>query len=94
MKIKKEKNLPATWSNVIANKKFGTVITESGGGYTWYKNCRLNRITSWHNSGSTSIPSEIIYLKDIENGKSWTMTAMPMPDNEKGLVTWTKPYAR
>ena len=94
MKIKKEKNLPATWSNVIANKKFGTVITESGGGYTWYKNCRLNRITSWHNSGSTSIPSEIIYLKDIENGKSWTMTAMPMPDNKNYNIIYGFGYAK
>ena len=43
IKINKENKLPTTWSHVIANDKFGTVVTESGGGYTWYKNSRLNR---------------------------------------------------
>ena len=55
----------------MANDRFGTVVTESGGGYTWYKNSRLNRVTSWHNSSTVNIPSEIIYLKDEENGRIW-----------------------
>ena len=55
----------------MANEKFGTLVTENMGGYTWYKNCRLNRITSWENQPSFDIPSEIIYLKDEENGAKW-----------------------
>lgn len=38
---------PAPWSNVLANESFGTLVTENGGGYTWYKNSRLLRITPW-----------------------------------------------
>src|SRR5690606_33288678 len=30
---------PAPWSNVLANPQFGTLITESGGSYTWSENC-------------------------------------------------------
>ena len=82
IKINEENKLPTTWSHIMANQKFGTVVTESGGGYTWYKNSRLNRITSWHNSSSTNIPSEIIYFKDEENGKIWTPTAMPIQDGK------------
>jgi cellobiose phosphorylase len=26
---------PAPWVNVIANPQFGTVVSESGGAYTW-----------------------------------------------------------
>ncbi len=32
---------------IIANAKFGTVVTENIGGYTWYKNSRLNRLSAW-----------------------------------------------
>jgi len=94
IKINKENKLPATWSNIMANNKFGTVVTESGGGYTWYKNSRLNRVTSWHNSSSTNIPSEIIYLKDVENGRIWTPTAMSMPDNKNYNVIYGFGYTK
>ena len=82
IRVNKENKLPTTWSHIIANEKFGSVVTESGGGYTWHKNSRLNRITSWQNSACSNIPSEIIYLKDEENGRIWTPTAMPMPDDK------------
>lgn len=94
IKINKENKLPTTWSNIMANDKFGTVVTESGGGYTWYKNSRLNRVTSWHNSSSTNIPSEIIYLKDEENGRIWTPTAMPMADDKNYNVVYGFGYTK
>ena len=94
IRINKENKLPTTWSHIMANNKFGTVVTESGGGYTWYKNSRLNRVTSWHNSACTNIPSEIIYLKDEENGRIWTPTAMPMPDDKNYNVIYGFGYAK
>ena len=53
----------------MANEKFGTVVTENMGGYTWYKNSRLNRVSCWHNNASLDIPSEVIYIKDSETKK-------------------------
>ena len=94
IRVNKENKLPTTWSHIIANDKFGTVLTESGGGYTWYKNSRLNRVTSWHNSASVNIPSEIIYIKDEENGRIWTPTAMPMPDDKNYNVIYGFGYAK
>ena len=58
--------MPTTWSHIIANEKFGSVVTESGGGYTWYKNSRLNRISNWSNRAFLDDPSEIIYLEDYK----------------------------
>ena len=66
IKTSKENRLPTVWSHIMANEKFGTLVTENMGGYTWYKNSRLNRITSWENQPNFDIPSEIIYIKDIE----------------------------
>ena len=73
MRTNKNMKLPTLWSFVLANKNFGTIVTENMGGYTWYKNSRLNRITAWHNHANLDIPSEIIYLKNIESGKTWSI---------------------
>lgn len=82
IRTSKDAKLPTTWSNVLANKKFGTVITNNMGGFTYSKNSRLNRITSWVNRPGCDIPSEIIYLKDLDFGKVWTLNSNVMPDDE------------
>jgi len=43
------KNTPAPWTNVIANKTFGTIITNNGCGYTYAYNSGEYKITSWTN---------------------------------------------
>lgn len=88
IKVNKENRLPTAWSNIMANEKFGTIVTENMGGYSWYKNSRLNRVTSWENNLSYDIPSEIIYLKDTENQKSWSLGLNPMPDNKNYNVKY------
>ena len=70
IKQNRENKLPTVWSNVLANEKFGSVVTNNLGGFTYSKNSRLNRITSWANMPSNDIPSEIIYIKDLENRKT------------------------
>ena len=42
-----ERPTPAPWSNVLANESFGTLVTETGGGYTFCGNSRLMRLTPW-----------------------------------------------
>lgn len=93
LKVNKENNLPTTWSHIIANEKFGTVVTEGLGGYTWNKNSRLNRITAWNNNPSQDIPSEIIYLKDTQTGKYWSLGARPCPDNNEYYIKYGFGYA-
>ena len=90
----KNNRIPTVWSHVLANEKFGTVITENMGGYTWYKNSRLNRLTSWHNKAFLDIPSEIIYMQDLSNGFTWSLGANPMPSKEKYNVIYGFGYAK
>ena len=90
----KNSRIPTVWSNILANEKFGTVVTENLGGYTWYKNSRLNRITSWNNYPSLDIPSEIIYLKEPEEGKVWSLGSNPMPDDKNYNVIYGLGYAK
>lgn len=78
----KELKLPTTWSNVLANKNFGTIVTNNMGGFTYSKNSRLNRISGWANTPGNDIPSEIIYLRDLDKGNVWTLNANVIPDKE------------
>ncbi len=94
IRVQKENRLPTVWSHILANKKFGTVITENMGGYTWYKNSRLNRVTSWENNPSFDIPSEIIYLKDMESKKAWSLGLNPMPDSKNYNVIYGFGYCK
>ena len=93
IRVNKENRLPTVWCNILANEKFGTVVTENMGGYTWFKNSRLNRVTAWDNNPSLDIPSEIIYVKE-ENGKAWSLGLNPMPDNKNYNVIYGFGYVK
>ena len=91
--ISEDHRLPTVWSHIMANRKFGTVITENMGGYSWYKNSRLNRISSWQNSPGHDIPSEVIYLKE-EHAKAWSLGLNPMPEEGAYQITYGFGYAK
>ena len=94
IKVNKRERLPTAWSHILANEKFGSIVTENMGGYTWYKNSRLNRVSSWENNPSYDIPSEIIYLKNMENKKAWSLGLNPMPDNNNYNVVYGFGYCK
>jgi len=69
---------PAPWVNVIANPTFGTLVSETGAGFTWYGNSQRNRLTQWSNDPVIDPPSEALYLRDEETGAYWSPTAAPI----------------
>ena len=94
IKTNKENRLPTVWSHIMANEKFGTLVTENMGGYTWYKNSRLNRITTWENQPNLDTPTEVIYLKDKDTKKVWSLGLNPMPDNKNYNVIYGFGYSK
>ena len=68
---------PAPWVNVLANPCFGSVVSESGLGYTWSENAHLFRLTPWHNDPVSESSGEALYLRDEESGHFWSPTASP-----------------
>ncbi len=74
--VGKNKLPPRPWSNIIANEKFGTLITESGGGYTYYGNSRECKLTEWSNDPVCDGCSEGVVL--FENGVAWSPTYLPV----------------
>ncbi len=57
---------PAPWVNVIANPTFGTLVSETGAGFTWSGNSQRNRLTEWSNDPVMDPPSEALYIRDEE----------------------------
>ncbi len=71
------KPTPAPWVNVLANPRFGTVISESGMAYTWSDNAHEFRLTPWHNDPVSDSSGEALYLRDEESGHFWSPTPLP-----------------
>ncbi len=73
---------PDPWVNVIANPSFGTLVSESGSGFTWSGNSQRNRLSAWSNDPVTDPASEALYIRDEETGRCWTPTASPIREEE------------
>jgi cyclic beta-1,2-glucan synthetase len=70
---------PAPWVNVLANPHFGTVVSESGLGYTWSENAHEFRLTPWANDPVSDSSGEALYIRDEESGHFWSPTPLPSP---------------
>lgn len=70
-------NTPAPWVNVIASPHIGTVVSESGGAYTWVGNAHEFRLTTWHNDPVCDTSGEALYLRDEESGVYWSPSPLP-----------------
>jgi cellobiose phosphorylase len=71
---------PAPWVNVIASPFFGTVVSESGGAYTWAENAHEFRLTPWSNDPVQDTTGEALYLRDEQTGQFWSPSPAPARD--------------
>ena len=69
---------PAPWVNVLANPSFGTVVSESGGAYTWGENAHEFRLTPWSNDPVQDTTGEALYIRDEQTGQFWSPTPLPV----------------
>ncbi len=77
MTISCDQPTPAPWCNVIANENFGTVVTESGGMYTWAANAHEFRLTPWYDDPVSDVSGEAIYIRDDQSGGFWSPAILP-----------------
>jgi len=68
---------PLPWVNVLANPRFGSVVTESGLAYTWSENAHEFRLTPWSDDHVGASGGEALYLRDEESGHFWSPTPLP-----------------
>ncbi len=70
--LKNGNHLPAPWINVIANPRFGCLVSELGTGYTWWQSSREYKLTPWSNDPVLDPPGEMCYLRDEDSGELWS----------------------
>ena len=70
---------PLPWVNVIANPRFGTIVSESGAGFTWSGNSREHRLTPMSNDPLLDPHGEALYVEDLASGAVWSPMPGPLP---------------
>ncbi|MCL1866179.1 MAG: hypothetical protein FWF82_02090 [Oscillospiraceae bacterium] len=55
------------WSNVLANSRFGTLVSDCSLGFTWALNCRENKLTPWVNDLRGDNRGELLVMKVLDN---------------------------
>ena len=59
---------PAAWANVMANPRFGAVMTDRGAGFVYAANSRLRRLTALFSDPVLDCAQEGFWLRDEETG--------------------------
>ncbi|MEM8946220.1 MAG: glycosyl transferase [Planctomycetota bacterium] len=85
---------PMPWANIISNEQIGFVTTETGAGYTWAGNSRLNRLTPWHNDPVSDPHGEAIFVRDAESGAFWSVSVGPISQSAEFEVRHGAGYSR
>ncbi len=78
--LRDRQTTPAPWINVIANPGFGFQVSALGSGHVWSENSRENQLTPWSNDPVTDPAGEAVWLHDLDSGRTWTPTALPIRD--------------
>lgn len=78
---------PTPWINYLTNEKYCAIISQCAGGYSFYKDCRTDRILRWApDYKNFDRPGRYIYAKEISSKaaktrtqkKIWSLTYQPM----------------
>jgi cyclic beta-1,2-glucan synthetase len=68
---------PVPWCNVLSNPQFGSVVSESGLGFTWCGNSQRERLTAWSNDSVLDPAGQALYVRDDDDGRFWSATPAP-----------------
>ncbi len=70
---------PLPWINYLGCEAYFGLISNTAGGYSFYKDARLRRLTRYrYNNAPYDMGGRYIYLRDNANGKFWSPSWMPV----------------
>jgi cellobiose phosphorylase len=69
---------PMPWINYLGSEEYFALISNTAGGYSFYKDARLRRITRYrYNNTPSDFGGRYIYLRDNQNGNYWSTSWQP-----------------
>ncbi len=70
---------PQSWSNYLGSTEYGAIITNNAGGYGFYQSGARGRFLRLRfNSVPLDQPGRYFYLRDRDNGDSWSASWQPV----------------
>ncbi len=70
---------PLPWLNYLGSEAYFGIISNTGGGYSFYKDARLRRITRYrYNNVPSDTGGRYIYVRDNATGAYWSSTWQPV----------------
>lgn len=70
---------PLPWSNYLGCEDFISMISNTGGGYAFYQDAKLRRLTRFrYNSVPADTDGRFLYLRDDATGEAWSPNWQPM----------------
>ncbi len=70
---------PLPWINYLGTDSFFGLISNTAGGYSFYKDARLRRLTRYrYNNAPLDMGGRYLYLRDVEDGRVWSPGWMPV----------------
>ncbi|KAF0978745.1 hypothetical protein FDP41_002565 [Naegleria fowleri] len=83
MMLGKNHVTPKPWCNVLANDRFGSVISEKGSAYSFFTNAHEYRLTPFNNDAVLDGSGEAFYIRDETTGQYWSPMPQPViPDRD------------
>jgi cellobiose phosphorylase len=68
---------PMPWINVICNGRYGLVVSQNGGGFSWLDNSQLNVLTRWEMDLARDCHGKWLYLADLDDQDVWSLSPQP-----------------
>lgn len=69
---------PSPWINYLGCEAYFGIISNTAGGYSFYRDARLRRLTRYrYNNVPTDIGGRYIYVRDDKSGEFWSPTWQP-----------------
>ena len=69
---------PLPWINYLGCEEFFGMISNTGGGYSFYQDARLRRLTRYrYNNAPLDASGRMLYLRDDESGAFWSPAWQP-----------------
>src|SRR5512138_667437 len=69
---------PLPWINYLGSEAYFGLISNTAGGYSFYKDARLRRLTRYrYNNSPLDMGGRYLYLRDNMTGKYWSSSWMP-----------------
>ncbi len=71
-------NTPAPWTNYIGVNDMCAVLSQTAGGYVFYKSPQYHRITRFRANAPIDRPGHYVYLRDDDTGEYWSISWQPV----------------